>query len=323
VATQNIGLTQPANGSDVGTWDVPVNGNMGIIDQTFGSTTSVSLAGGNVTLSVAQSAYFMITVTGTLVGNTQLILPSSIGGRRIINNQTSGAFTVTVLNGAGDTGGGVVVGQGFQTPVVLTGAAAYYDAYAATPPGTILETGFTNPPPGFLLCYGQTVSRSTYAQLWSAAQAYGWAWGNGDGSTTFTLPDFRGIITAGADNMGGSAAGRLSGYSVGTSGGNQAHTLVASELPVTAYSDTGHGHSVSDPGHAHAFGNNIVAASFSSNAGGTIYLSIIPPGSSLSTNVAPTNISIQTGRANITNAGGGNSHSIVQPTAAVNKMIRY
>lgn len=320
--TTNISLEQPTNGSDVGTWDVPVNGNSGIIDQVIGSSTTVAFTNANVTLTVAQSAYFTIICTGTLSANVKLILPGTIGGRRNIFNQTTGAFTLTVLNGSGDTGGGVQVGQGFITPVVLTAGQAYYDAYASTPPGTIVDTAFTNPPPGFLLCYGQNVSRTTYAQLWAAAQQFGWTWGTGDGSTTFTLPDARGILRAGADNMGGTPANRLTGYTVGTTGGSQAVSLIASQLPVSAYQDSGHTHTKTDPGHNHQFGNNIQVGVFASNGGGTDYL-IIGSSAGLTTSNSTTGITINSGTANISNPGGGQSHSNVQPTMAVNVMIRY
>lgn len=315
--TTNIGIEQPGLGDYPGSWSTPVNADWALIDQTFGSSTSVAFTNANVTLSVAQSAYFMIVCTGTLTANVQLILPAAIGGRRMIFNQTIGAFTLTVLNGASDTGGGVVVGQGFMTPVVLTAGRAFYDAYASTPPGMILDMAFTSPPPGFLLCYGQLVSRATYAQLWASATAYGWTWGNGDGSTTFQLPDCRGIVRAGADNMGGSAAGRLTGFTVGTSGGAQAITLSTAQIPAHSHTDAGHGHGVNDPSHTHSTNAQVGVSSGNIPAGPGIGLAAASVGGAF------TGISIQAGAANIQNTGGGGSHSNVQPTAAFNTMIRY
>jgi len=63
-------------------------------------------------------------------------------------------------------------------------------------------------PTGWFLCYGQAVSRTTYAALFTAI---GTTYGTGDGSTTFNLPDLRGRTIAGVDDMGGSAASRLTG----------------------------------------------------------------------------------------------------------------
>jgi len=61
-------------------------------------------------------------------------------------------------------------------------------------------------PAQWYLCYGQAISRSTYASLFAVI---GTAWGAGDGSTTFNLPDLRGRSLFGQDNMGGVPANRL------------------------------------------------------------------------------------------------------------------
>lgn len=54
---------------------------------------------------------------------------------------------------------------------------------------------------GFLLCDGSTVSRTTYAGLFSVI---GVNFGNGDGGTTFNLPDYRGKFIRG---LGANSAG--------------------------------------------------------------------------------------------------------------------
>lgn len=320
--TTNINLEEPALGDYVNSWNTPVNSNFTVMDAVFGSSTSVAFTNANVTLTVAQAAYFQIVCTGTLTANVQLILPSAIGGRRVIYNQCTGAFTLTVLNGSGDTGGGVVVGQGFQTPIVLTAGRAFYDAYASTPPGTIQPTSFNSAMPGFLLCFGQTISRTTYAQLWAAAQAYGWSWGNGDGSTTFSLPDLRGRLLAGADNMGGSAAGRLSGYTVGTAGGTQNVSIAQNQLPNIAPTFT----ATNDyaPGTILSNEPNIITGSTAPNVtgGSGIFAFVSQPASGHSSVTLPSYL--PTG--NISSINGNVSQqnlAIVQPTAAINYMIRY
>src|SRR5690606_41177131 len=50
-----------------------------------------------------------------------------------------------------------------------------------------ISFGGTNAPDGFLLCQGQAISRTTYAELFAVI---GTAFGDGDGSTTFNIPDF-------------------------------------------------------------------------------------------------------------------------------------
>ena len=95
------------------------------------------------------------------------------------------------------------------------------------PPGTVSDFAGANAPAGWLLCYGQAVSRSTYAALFLAI---GTTYGAGNGSSTFNLPDLRGRVSAGQDDMGGTSANRLTspinGDNLGASGGSQSTTDV-------------------------------------------------------------------------------------------------
>lgn len=74
------------------------------------------------------------------------------------------------------------------------------------PTGVVQPFAGSTSPTGWLLCAGQAVSRSTYADLFGAI---GTTYGAGDGTTTFNLPDLRGRVVAGKDDMGGTAANRL------------------------------------------------------------------------------------------------------------------
>lgn len=87
----------------------------------------------------------------------------------------------------------------------LTGVSA--------PAGTLVPFAAATAPTGWLLCYGQAVSRATYAALFAVV---GTTYGTGDGSTTFNLPDMRGRVPGGKDDMGGTAAGRLTVTLTGT-----------------------------------------------------------------------------------------------------------
>ena len=124
----NLNLNLPVLGSYVNSWSAPVDDDFTIIDNVLGSNTSISFTNANVTLTNAQGAYFQFICSGTLSGNVQLIFPSTVGGRRLITNNCTGAFTLKILNGAGDAGGGVVVPQGANTGVILTQGRAYLDA---------------------------------------------------------------------------------------------------------------------------------------------------------------------------------------------------
>ncbi|MCP4134533.1 MAG: tail fiber protein [bacterium] len=55
-------------------------------------------------------------------------------------------------------------------------------------------------PGEWLFCNGRAVSRSEYSALFDVI---GTAWGNGDGSTTFNLPDLRGMFLRGVSDESG------------------------------------------------------------------------------------------------------------------------
>lgn len=91
--------------------------------------------------------------------------------------------------------------------------------------GTVLPFAGSAAPSDWLLCYGQAVSRTTYANLFAVI---GTTFGVGDGSTTFNLPDLRGRSVAGKDNMGGTAANRLQVSTTITTTAGSATATVAS-----------------------------------------------------------------------------------------------
>ncbi len=103
------------------------------------------------------------------------------------------------------------------------------------PAGAVMPYAGASAPTGWILCYGQAVSRSTYATLFTAIST---TYGVGDGSTTFNLPDLRGRVAAGKDDMGGASANRLTnqsgglnGDTLGATGGSETHQLTEAELP--------------------------------------------------------------------------------------------
>ncbi len=69
-------------------------------------------------------------------------------------------------------------------------------AVPVMPVGCVIPFAGAAAPTGWLLCQGQAVSRTTYAQLFSVI---GTTYGSGDGSTTFNLPDMRGRVAVGSD----------------------------------------------------------------------------------------------------------------------------
>ena len=114
------------------------------------------------------------------------------------------------------------------------------------PPGSVLYYAGQNVPSGYLLGNGAAVSRTTYSNLFANV---GTTYGNGDGTSTFNLPDCRASYVAGGDAS--NSTGRLTGLtggvsaaSLGNRGGSQQFTIAAANLPQL-------GVSITDPGHSH------------------------------------------------------------------------
>ncbi len=83
------------------------------------------------------------------------------------------------------------------------------------PVGAVFSFAGSTVPEGYLLCNGAQISRSTYSALFSAI---GTAHGNGDGSTTFNLPDYRGRFLRGRANGSGLDPDRASRIAMATGG---------------------------------------------------------------------------------------------------------
>lgn len=79
---------------------------------------------------------------------------------------------------------------------------------ATLPPGFISLHGASTPPSGYLECNGAAISRATYSALFAVI---GTAFGAGDGTTTFNLPDMRGMFARGWAGAGSVDAGRVFG----------------------------------------------------------------------------------------------------------------
>jgi microcystin-dependent protein len=157
-----------------------------------------------------------------------------------------------------------------------------------------------------LLCAGQQVSTTTYAALYAVIST---TYGSGPG--TFGIPDLRGRIPAGKDDMGGSAASRItsassiSGATLGASGGDQLQQSHA------------HSVSISDPGHTHApqSGTSFWGNSGSSGGGQ-------PTGGGFST-VGGVTASSTTGiTATAGNSGSGYSQNM-PPVIIANYIIKF
>lgn len=120
-------------------------------------------------------------------------------------------------------------------------------------PGEVKAFARSAAPDGWLKCNGAAVSRTTFAALFAVI---GTTYGNGNGTTTFNLPDLRGEFLRGWDDGRGIDAGRNLGSA-------QAQQLLQHNHAVTdpghthtpTVTDPGHNHTatVTDPGHTHTY----------------------------------------------------------------------
>lgn len=310
----NKGYTIPTVSADNNTWGAEINGDLTTIDLNLGGVASVAVGGNtNVTASAAQAQNLVQKLTGTLTGNISYLLPAA-SGFYIINNATSGAFSITVITTAGGSTG--VVAPQSATIMVWSDATNIYTV-ATTATGMLGEVRSVSVPEALLpsgwhVCAGQTRPRTD--PLWLATGAVNaayWVWGNGDGSTTYTMPDFRGRALFGKDDMNGSAANRLTnavsgvtGTTLGAAGGDQ-H---AQQDTITASSV------VTDTGHSHGLpvtlftGAGVFAGSINSPSGTTPFTA---------TTSATTGITVAT-TATSTLTGASQN---IPPAAVVNQII--
>lgn len=260
--TTNKGYPQPTVGGSANQWGTLLNQQSSIIDANMGGEASVSVAGSSdVTATSTQAQNLVQLLTGALTGNISYILPAA-GGFYIINNQTSGAYTVTVITSAGASTG-TIVPQG-QSMMVWSDGTNIYPANgtqatptAAPPVGSGMQYWGSSAPAGWIFAYGQSLGQSTCSQLYAVI---GQTYGTGAGGSTFSAPDMRGRVAIALDNLGGTAANRITsavsgitGTTLGATGGSQnaqADTITLNGS-VTASSASSATSTVNDPGHSH------------------------------------------------------------------------
>jgi hypothetical protein len=115
----------------------------------------------------------------------------------------------------------------------ITFPDASVQTYAYLPPGMVIHFANTGLPLGFLPCDGSAISRSTYADLFSAISTL---YGPGNGTTTFNVPDARGMFLrgwAGNNSTGATVTGAIATTTATFSGTTSGTTLTASAVTGT------------------------------------------------------------------------------------------
>lgn len=216
-------------------------------------------------------------------------------GAATLNVNGVGAVGIKKGSGSTDLAAGDIPSGALVEVMYLTSPSNHFrllsvSAGAQTggtmPVGAVMPYAGTSAPAGWLFCYGQSLLRASYAALFAAI---GTTYGSVDG-THFTLPDLRGRVVAGQDDMGGTSANRLTnqsggldGDTLGATGGAETHTLTVAQMPA----------------HTHGLDQN-------GNLDGGGLLSRIN-GAGTDTETAST--------------GGGGAHNNVQPTIILNYII--
>lgn len=217
----------------------------------------------------------------------------------------------------------------------------------AIPTGAIFTFPMNTIPDGYLICDGSAVSRTTYADLFIVL---GTTYGNGDGSSTFNLPDYRGKFLRALDDGSGNdpdAASRQdrgdgsTGDSVGTTQGNAMknhlhqidppnttssnsgyHNHTTNERSINTSGSGDHTHSISSsstslPNHDHEIRGQIRRISTPAFGGTDLFIvDNSGPDSKVTSNItSSTSIYIP---SNSTNSNGYHGHQLTIPALSTN-----
>jgi microcystin-dependent protein len=220
------------------------------------------------------------------------------------------------------------IADGSVTAAKLAGGAV--STVGLLPVGSSFEWDYapTDLPTWAVLQYGQQLTQAAFPTLYGFASNASFPHGGGAG--VFNVADKRGRFSVGKDDMGGSAASRVTlavsgfnGATLGAAGGVEGVTLTTAQLPAHNHPVTG-APGFSDPSHGHS-GNSTFQA-FNTNAGsgstGTGSGDRSLPTYTPAANGNTTGITVGVGSLGTSNAGSGSAHQNMPPAIIVNKAIR-
>lgn len=298
---------------------MPRNGNgvYSLPQPPFVSGTVISSSAVNSDFSdIAAALTGSLPTNGStgMTGQLKVADGSTIAPAYTFSNETNTGFSRVSAGVIGidilGTQVGTISASGIVAPVQAT-----------VPIGTVTDFAGATAPSQWYLCYGQAVSRTTYSALFAVI---GTTYGSGDGVTTFNLPDLRGIVTAGVDNMGGSAASRLTTAYFGTSpdvlgaeGGVQDETLTLAQLPTgITSSNAAQAITVVSTG-SNLIPTDTTESSRPSSGGSILTIDAASGGGGIGSVTSTGNNAI----AVTSNNTGGSNVPIIQPTMVLNKII--
>ena len=179
------------------------------------------------------------------------------------------------------------------------------------PVGIVQLYAGTTAPTGWFLCYGQALATGSYPELYSVL---GTTYGTSSAGN-FLLPDCRGRIMAGVDNMGGSTAGRIGtvvtdngtivGTTLGSTGGQSTHAQTLGEMAA-------HNHGGNTGSHTHPLSTIQTSNTTVGGTTGANFVTITNLSNTANTDGA---------QASIATAGSSTAMSWLQPTMMMNQII--
>jgi microcystin-dependent protein len=278
---------------------------------------------GGTSTAYTVTSYQIFNSLANMSGQVIAFTPHATNGATVtLNVDGLGAKPLRSSTGIELVAGVLVAGTPYTALYNNSDAVWYLHNFHVNPyvvpiGGSMDYWGTTAPNSAFVFMYGQAISRTTYLALFTL---FSTTYGVGDGSTTFNIPDVRGRVVAGKDDMGGSSANRLTdaddglnGDTLGDTGGGETQTLVTGNLP--AYTPAG------------SISVSAVAQATRANVGysGSSDLNTLSSGDPNGTLTSPNGIPFASATAAFTGtAQGGTSTAfgVVQPTIIANKLLR-
>lgn len=250
--------------------DVAMSGDITITNAGVTAIGALKVANANIATAAAIALTKLASTTAYYwyaANATGVLTPLAVTASRAVATDANG-LPVAATTTATELGYVSGVTSSIQTQI---------NALNSTPTGMLADFAGTVPPTGWLVCDGSAINRTTYSALFAVIST---TWGVGDGSTTFNIPALSRRVNVGS---GGSGTATL-GNTVGSTGGEETHTLTVTEMPA----------------HSHSF----TASPLLLTAG------------------AAPSFSSASGTVTTSTTGSSGAHNIMQPSAVVLKIIK-